>query len=450
MSTRTMTQFMKTINESIPARWTLSNVNSDRIKAVYLQERKEDDPKDPIVTKSIALKSDMTWSVRVLDKVITEFDIQGIRNFKNCQNIKTPENFLQLLHLVDDANICCGNPDIEINQDGVTSQSIIKETNVDIEMEDGSVFNATIRSSQCTMLVKTGSIRCKECQKQRGYLRVLKSRQAKGKQCTSKRTAVDSHVNYRFLSSTEKDEKIRNLHKQPNATKRTLKCVQSKLAEAIRNEGHVVDGEINEFLKGMLIEGENLKDDLPEGTFRRLFWEQQLRAIRCTDARQIRWHPLMIKWCLNIKLRSSSAYTAMRNPGFIKLPSERTLRDYTHWTKISSGFQPSSFERLLFEANYKELEDWQKFIILLHDEVKIQSDIVYSKHTGELIGFVNVGDINNALVEKQCKEEIVNTTPDIASCMLVFMVRGAGTRLEYPLAHFPCNGSTADLLYPLL
>ena len=348
--------------------------------------------------------------------------------------------------------ICYGNPDIEIDTACVTSQSIVKETNVDIETEDGSVYNTTIRSSHCTLLVKTGSIRCKECQKQRGYLRVLKSRQAKGKQCSSKRTAVDSHVNYRFLSSTEKDEKIRNLHKQLNATKRTLKCVQSKLAEAIKNEGHVLDGEINEFLKGILIEGENLKDDLPEGTFRRLFWEQQLRAIRCTDARQIRWHPLMIKWCLNIKLRSSSAYTAIRNSGFIKLPSERTLRDYTHWTKISSGFQPSSFERLLFEANYKELEDWQKFIILLHDEVKIQSDLVYSKHTGELIGFVNVGDINNALVdfEKQCKEEIVNATTDIASYVLVFMVRGVATRLEYPLAHFPCNGCTADLLYPLL
>ena len=60
MSTGTMTQFIKTINESLPARWTLSNVNSDSIKAVYLKERKEDGAKDPIVTKSITLKSDMT------------------------------------------------------------------------------------------------------------------------------------------------------------------------------------------------------------------------------------------------------------------------------------------------------------------------------------------------------------------------------------------------------
>ena len=43
----------------------------------------------------------------------------------------------------------------------------------------------------------------------------------------------------------------------------------------------------------------------------------------------MRWHPRMIKWCLNIKLHSSAAYEAIRESGFISLPSSRTLRDYT-------------------------------------------------------------------------------------------------------------------------
>ena len=183
----------------------------------------------------------------------------------------------------------------------------------------------------------------------------------------------------------------------------------------------------------------------------KFFWQEQMHALSCKDSRQIRWHPLMIKWCLNIKLRSTSAYAAMRNSGFLKLPSERTLRDYTHWTKMSSGFQPSSFERLLEEARYNDLEDWQKFVVLLHDEVKIKSDIVYCKHTGELTGFANLGDVNNALVdfEKQCQNETSNA-PDIATYMLAFMVRGVSVSLEYPLAHFPCSGCTsADLIYPL-
>ena len=177
-----------------------------------------------------------------------------------------------------------------------------------------------------------------------------------------------------------------------------------------------------------------------------------MKALSCNNARQMRWHPLMIKWCLNINLRSTAAYKAMRNSGFLKLPSERTLRDYTDWTKMSSGFQPPTFEQLLVEARYRELKDWQKFTVLLHDEVKIKNDLVYCKNTGELIGFANLGEINNLLVEfeKQCQDEM-SAEPDIASYMLVFMVRGVTTTLEYPVAHFPCgNCITADFLFPLV
>ncbi|CAB3994726.1 Hypothetical predicted protein [Paramuricea clavata] len=119
---------------------------------------------------------------------------------------------------------------------------------------------------------------------------------------------------------------------------------------------------------------------------------------------------------------------------------------------MTSGFQPSSFERLLEEARYSDLEEWQKFVVLLHDEVKIKSDLVYCKHTGELIGFANLGDVNNALVdfEKQCQIEVSNCTPDIATYMLSFMVRGVSISLEYPLAHFPCSSCiSADQIYPL-
>ena len=91
--------------------------------------------------------------------------------------------------------------------------------------------------------------------------------------------------------------------------------------------------------------------------------------------------------------------------------------------------------------------------MLLHDEIKIKSDLVHCKHTRQLIGFANLGQANNALVdvEKQLEDEYTNGIPDIASYMLVFMVRGITTRLEYPLAHSPCSGCiTADFIFPLL
>ena len=46
--------------------------------------------------------------------------------------------------------------------------------------------------------------------------------------------------------------------------------------------------------------------------FRRLFCEEQLKAAKCKDARQMQWHPTMIKWCLNLKILSSSAYKSLR------------------------------------------------------------------------------------------------------------------------------------------
>ena len=44
----------------------------------------------------------------------------------------------------------------------------------------------------------------------------------------------------------------------------------------------------------------NMHKAFPEGTFCRVFWDQQLENAKKDDARQFRWHPLIIKWCLNL------------------------------------------------------------------------------------------------------------------------------------------------------
>ena len=58
------------------------------------------------------------------------------------------------------------------------------------------------------------------------------------------------------------------------------------------------------------------------GNFEQLFW-QQAEALK-SGKRQVRWYPMMIKWCLNLKLMSSSAYSALHTSGALTLPSERT------------------------------------------------------------------------------------------------------------------------------
>lgn len=83
---------------------------------------------------------------------------------------------------------------------------------------------------------------------------------------------------------------------------------------------------------------EEIRNNYPPNSFDRLFWEQQLEAMKVKDVTQVRWR-LMIKWCLSLKLLSPCAYHTLCSSNLLVLPSERTLRDYTHFIKAKAGFQ---------------------------------------------------------------------------------------------------------------
>lgn len=74
-----------------------------------------------------------------------------------------------------------------------------------------------------------------------------------------------------------------------------------------------------------------------------------------------RWHPLFIRWCLNIALASPKTYEIIQDSGFITLPSKRTLRDYTHWFKSKPGFQVEVDRFLREEAKVEGLEEWKRY-----------------------------------------------------------------------------------------
>ena len=133
----------------------------------------------------------------------------------------------------------------------------------------------------------------------------------------------------------------------------------------------------------------------------------------------------------------------MRTSGFLRLPSERTLRDYTHYFKSQPGFLPDLNKQLKKEAGIDSLP-------LLIDEMKIKEDLVYDKHSGHIIGFTSLGDIGDALseMEQKCAEK--NTHPPISNHVLVLMVRGIFFKLEFPYAHFGTKGVTADFLFPIV
>ena len=122
-----------------------------------------------------------------------------------------------------------------------------------------------------------------------------------------------------------------------------------------------------------------------EESFQALFWQQQLQASSLGNLRSMRWHPVMIKWCL-LHRSSSKAYEMVRKTGVIHLPSGRTLRDYTHFAPSLCGFNASSDQQLLEAANQTKPHHLSKQVVLLVDEMYVKEGLVFNKTSGALVG----------------------------------------------------------------
>ena len=73
--------------------------------------------------------------------------------------------------------------------------------------------------------------------------------------------------------------------------------------------------------------------------------------------------------------------------------------------------------------------------------------------TGEVVGFVNLGEINNDLLRLEnsiCHQHKQCQPNAIATHLLVILVRGIFIKLNFPYAHFATEGITADILFPIV
>ena len=90
-----------------------------------------------------------------------------------------------------------------------------------------------------------------------------------------------------------------------------------------------------------------------------------------------------------------------------------------------------------------------KFIVLSWDEMKIKEGLVFDKHACKLVGFTSIGNVNDILdkVEQQVDGKLYS---NVSSHMLLFMVQGMFSSLEFPYAHFATKGISADYLSPIV
>ena len=121
----------------------------------------------------------------------------------------------------------------------------------------------------------------------------------------------------------------------------------------------------------------------------------------------MKWHPVMIRWCISIYLKSSGAYEQLENSGFLKLPHKNTLSKYANYTE-PKWINFDVVKHLVTET--KEYSNLQRIVGFLFDEIKIKSELVYSKQTGSFVVFCDMGDMNNEL--EDFKNRIENKGED--------------------------------------
>lgn len=87
-------------------------------------------------------------------------------------------------------------------------------------------------------------------------------------------------------------------------------------------------------------------------------------------------------------------------------------------------------------------------MMLLMDEMHIKEGLVFDKHSGELIGFTNLGDMNNHIASlEKASGSSSHTLQPLAKSMLVLMVRGLLSGFKFPYAQFSCTSLTGDQLH---
>ncbi|CAG2208396.1 unnamed protein product [Mytilus edulis] len=104
-----------------------------------------------------------------------------------------------------------------------------------------------------------------------------------------------------------------------------------------------------------------------------------------------------------------------------EVSSRGVTLDFCQTLEIDHGFLPDVVKELKNEASkremYSKVDLWKNYVGLLFDEIKVKSDLVYDKHSGELIGYCNLDKVGNQIMnfERIMKDtSITETDADIA------------------------------------
>lgn len=383
--------------------------------------------------------------------------------YKNVSNVQLlpssvslfVENALKLVSDVRLYEVCVGAESQKFKQWWKNS---LDTCVIDVNPFQEIRYSETLRSKSCSYLISQRSRHCEECGK---VLHRFANRNLVSPSTTKtpKKNKPLKHCN-----SAEKAARAKRAGKTIRNLKRQVERLKAKLSALIESDGVNVDEDLsNDFSKVLEEERKKTEADLKDGkltaeemqqkTFFDIFMQEQLKASQVKGANGMRWHPLLIRFALQLKMCSTQAYNCART--FMKLPCERTLYDYFHIYDVDEGVKFDFINEVSQQVKNLKNYSYQRFHILMCDEIVISEKIVQKKSTGEVIGYCKLNEVQTEMMELQRKleseaQELKNqpiTEPQITKKMLSFMIKGTANSVLSTVAFFSVHNLTREDLY---
>jgi hypothetical protein len=422
------------ITHGFPEEHILLEITDNQVRPWTVTREKENDDiklelKDDVhsIPKyTVVLNSAMEFTVHVFHWPIPENHSVYTERKRRLNSV---EDCQRLLHLIESSNICEGlpqdertienaeDPTSQVDWSGFPVSTVVRHSVPKALSESNFQSSVAFRSPNCEVILPDvdetmANNTCPPCTK---ALSVLEKR-ARRKQKTTGAPAKSKAP----LTSCSSEKLVATV----KSTRLQCKQLEDRIAvleERIKEDGVGVSGALeNDILK--IMGGQNL-EATPHMKF---FWEQQMKLLKSAKMGR-RYHPQIIRFALSLHGKSPAAYRELRDSGALVLPSERVLRDYKNYFKPKAGINPENIEALREKA--ASLTGTRRYTVIVMDEMKIQSNLVFDKHSGDLIGFVDLGD-------PMTNYASLGDEDLMATHALAFLVRGMCSDLKHVIAYY--------------
>ena len=130
--------------------------------------------------------------------------------------------------------------------------------------------------------------------------------------------------------------------------------------------------------------------------------------------------------------------------GFLHLPHKSTLL-----TDMQTGCNSDVISKFLKDTDIESMEPRDHNVVLLFDEMCIKPGLVFNKATGKLVGFCEMGKVNDELnkFDKYFKGSV---EAELATHVLTLMARCLFKHFNYPLAYYASVGFSSHQLNPVV